>query len=172
MQSICLNGICWGCILKWYIIQGTPKLTQVTYVLSTVCKTATLIWMLEAFANLVVRGFCKELAQSRGGCNAITVTGLPLGLLQLEPLQRVCWYVCVHLRWLCNCYLVGFFLLSDRETYCKRIRWCRHTALCTVDKVKAIDSIIYICWIKMFSFWNLPYLECAQKWSALFGMWS
>ena len=73
MQSICLNGICWGCILKWYIIQGTPKLTQVTYVLSTVCKTATLIWMLEAFANLVVRGFCKELAQSRGGCNAITV---------------------------------------------------------------------------------------------------
>ena len=70
--------------------KGTPKLTQVTYVLSTVCKTATLIWMLEAFANLVVRDFCKELAQSRGGCNAITVTGLPLGLLQLEPLQRVC----------------------------------------------------------------------------------
>ena len=124
--------------------------------------------MLEAFANLVVRGFCKELAQSRGGCNAITVTGLPLGLLQLEPLQRVCWYVCVHLRWLCNCYLVGFFLLSDRETYCKRIRWCRHTALCTVDKVKAIDSITFIGMLdknEMFSFWNVlkngvPFLEC------------
>ena len=96
----------------------------------------------------------------------------------------------MHLRWLCNCYLVGFFLLSDRETYCKRIRWCRHTALCTVDKVKAIDSIIYIyvglkcslfgiCPIwnvlkngvpflecdhnEMCSFWNVLFLECYQN---------